>query len=252
MLEELCRELPSSVPSATALAAAAVRGNVDTDTGAGWAGQRRVHKLSQHSIYVCTTKENTGKDELSPGPRRTFIASLCCGAREVRWGSTRTPTCKRQAAVAGYEWYSPSFSHTSIIWCRNPDEDIWRGLQCQKASLTGWGGSSSPGRDRASPCAKARCQSSSPSRRSARKPSPQSRLSPPSPNFCIWAERAALLCPGRGDTSPYSRGAWLVQTQSELPLKGARLKLSPAKTQLWLSWAEKLLVGENGGSCGWL
>lgn len=58
LLEELCRE----VPTTTALAAGAVCGNVHTNTGVGQAGRGQVHKLSWSSIYVCTAEEEHEKE----------------------------------------------------------------------------------------------------------------------------------------------------------------------------------------------
>lgn len=57
VLEDLCREVPSYVPTTTALAAWAVCGNAYADIGVGQAGYSQAHKLSQCSIYVCTAKD---------------------------------------------------------------------------------------------------------------------------------------------------------------------------------------------------
>lgn len=157
LLEELHMEVPSGVPSTTALSSGEICGDLHRGAGVGQAGHGQAHKPSQ--------RHNAGRDELSLVSSRTLLMALCHGARQVCRGGTGMPPCKKEAAVSGYVCYSPSFS--GRIWWEDCSARRQATLPGEAAWALLWV-----------------LEHSRPSG-SAAKLSPQNRLSASSPNSCV-------------------------------------------------------------------
>lgn len=138
-------------------------------------------------------------------------------------------------------WYSPSFSWTSSIWCRNPDRECSStGEDCRirrQALLAGEGARALP----VSPRANVQLLEQLTAQQVCWEALTTKQALCSQPKFLHLSRKgSAALSHWRMHFILLTRNQ-LVQTQSGLPLKGARLKLSPLETQLWLLWAEKLL-----------
>lgn len=88
---------------------------------AGQVTARLTHFPNIASMFALQKREYS-EERIVSWSQEDFM-SLHCVAREVRWGSSRIATCKKEAATAGYVWYSPSVSQTNSIWYQNLDEE---------------------------------------------------------------------------------------------------------------------------------